>query len=98
MATSFRILSITDAVAVMEYLHRRQLLCDHCGVRLVTKFNQFHRRCDGCVSPHGEYSKAKAPNDLEKCIVQALQDWTGTNDGSGDGGRSDGGDPPADQG
>ena len=69
------ITNVADACAVLEYLHRRELLCSSCGDRVAVYENQFHRRCDGCKSPHAAYNLAKVPSVIETVIVDALQRW-----------------------
>ncbi len=86
---SLRINSIADAVAVLDYLHKRELLCDQCGGRVATLTNTHSSRCEACKSPHAEYKKARIPNELEGNIVRALQDWT-TENSPQEGGRSTG--------
>jgi hypothetical protein len=71
--------SIADAVAVMDYLHKRALLCDSCGSCIAMWTNQFQSRCDACRAPHAEYKKAKVVSELERRIVGALQRWTAEN-------------------
>ncbi len=73
------ITSIADAVATLEYLHRRELLCTACGDRLAVYENAFRRCCAECKPPHGEFNKAKIPSELEKHIVRALQRWLTSN-------------------
>ena len=72
---SLEIVTIADAVAVLDYLHKRELLCTHCGGKLVVWENAFHRRCDDCKSPNANYKKARIPNELERNIVAALNRW-----------------------
>ena len=73
------ITNIADACAVLDYLHRRELLCQHCGDNMATVENAFHRRCEKCKSPNGQYSKARIPSELERVIVGALQRWVTSN-------------------
>jgi hypothetical protein len=70
-----QIKTIADAVAVLDYLHKRELLCTQCGDHLAVWQNQYHRRCDECKSSKAEYNLAKVPNVLERLIVCALQRW-----------------------
>lgn len=86
------ITTIADAVAVLDYLHRRQLLCDKCGDKLVEYSNAFHRRCAGCKVDNIAYKADRVPNELERRIVGALVRW---NEGNPpDEGRKDPGDAP----
>lgn len=71
--------TIADAIAVLEYLHRRELLCDTCGSQLAEYRNQFHARCSLHKSPTAQYSRVAAPNELERRIAQALTAWTDAN-------------------
>jgi NADH pyrophosphatase NudC (nudix superfamily) len=73
------IVTISDAVQVLEYLHRRELLCTSCGDRLAVYENAFKRCCAECKPPHGEFNRAKVPSVIEKCIVSALQRWLAKN-------------------
>ncbi len=73
------IISIADACAVMDYLHRRELLCSVCGCKVAVHENQFHKRCEECKSPHAVYNMARVPNELERRIVGALQRWLSSN-------------------
>lgn len=69
------IMSVSDAVAVLDYLHKRELLCDRCGGALAVYVNANSSRCATCKAPNAEYGKAKIPNELERRIVIALQRW-----------------------
>lgn len=70
-----KIQSVADAVAVLDYLHRRELLCTQCGDRIAEYKNTFHSRCSECRSPHATYSKAEVPSVLERHITDALAEW-----------------------
>lgn len=69
--------TISDAIACLEYLHKRELLCDKCGNELATyeHVGAFHHRCKGCLSPNGRYQPYKAANELERVICDALSRW-----------------------
>ncbi len=71
------ITSVADAVAVLDYLHRRELLCTRCGDRLAVYDNVHHRRCEECVPRNGvgSYNRVRVPSVIEGCIVTALQRW-----------------------
>ncbi len=69
------IVSVADAVATLEYLHRRELLCTSCGDRMAVYENAFKRCCAECKPPHGDFNKAKVPSVVERCIISALQRW-----------------------
>lgn len=79
------ILSISDAVSALEYLHRRSLLCDKCGDKLGEYRNQFNVRCKGCRAPHAEYNPNAVPNELERSIVAAVLRWKDSTVQGGDG-------------
>ena len=83
--------TVADAVAVLDYLHRRQLLCDKCGCQVAIYTNAFHSRCEGCKVANSVYNRAQVPNELEARIVSALVSWTKGHP-SGEGGK-DPGDP-----
>ena len=74
-----RIQSVSDAVAVLSYLHKRELLCENCGEKIAEFKNAFHSRCGDCKSPHALYNKAEIPSVLERNIVEALQLWVKEN-------------------
>ncbi len=84
--------SVSDAVAALEYLHRRELLCTQCGDRIAVWANEFHRRCEECKSPVAHYKKVAVPSVIERSIVGALNKWLTSNSASEGGG--DAGDPP----
>ena len=69
------ITTVADACVVLDYLHRRELLCSLCGDHVALYENQFHRRCENCKSDKANYNKAKVPNELERRIIGALQRW-----------------------
>ncbi len=69
------ITSVADACAVLDYLHRRELLCPFCGDRLAVWENSFKRCCDECKPAHGEFNLARVPSVIERVIVSALQRW-----------------------
>jgi len=71
--------TIADAIAVMDYLHRRELLCTRCGDKLVVFRNQFHGHCGDCRRPNTVYEHAKVPNELERRICDALNRWNAAN-------------------
>lgn len=73
------IVTVADAVAVLDYLHKRELICTHCGDKLALYENQFQRRCEDCKSQHTRYNKAKVPSELERRIIGALQRWIAEN-------------------
>lgn len=75
MEDSMEIVSLADAVSVLDYLHKRKLLCDKCGSRIAEYENQFHARCGVCRAPNAVYNKAKIPNELEKRIAGSLHRW-----------------------
>lgn len=75
------IVTIADAIAVLDYLHKRELLCDKCGnnLALYEHVGAFHHRCKDCLSPHGRYQAYRAPNELERRICDALKRWNDEN-------------------
>ncbi len=75
------IVTIADAIAVLSYLHKRELLCDKCGDKLATHehVGSYHHRCIGCVSVNGRYTAYKVPNELERRICDALVRWNERN-------------------
>lgn len=72
---TFRIETVADALACMDYMHRRELLCEKCGLNLTEWVNPNHSYCTDCKPPHGEYSAHKAPNTLEKWLCKEVQEW-----------------------
>jgi hypothetical protein len=77
--TSLDIVSVSDACAVLDYLHRREILCQICGDKLAVWENPVRRCCDECKPVHGEYNRAKVTSVIEKRIVSALQRWLAKN-------------------
>lgn len=73
------IVTISDAIAVLSYLHKRQILCDRCGDKLAVYENQWHHRCAGCISKNARYTAYKVPNELERRICSALTRWNEQN-------------------
>ena len=73
--------SIADAISVLDYLHRRELLCNKCGTNIATHEHagSYHHRCKDCLSPHGLYTAYRIPNELEKRICDALNRWNAAN-------------------
>ncbi len=71
-----RIVTLTEALAAVDFLHKRELLCQKCGWQLATVGNQFSNFCDGCKRPHGIYDELKGPaNDFERYLCEALHQW-----------------------
>jgi NMD protein affecting ribosome stability and mRNA decay len=81
MSSSLDIVTIGDAIAVLDYLHRRELLCQRCGDKLVEFRNQFHGHCGECrrARPNTIYEVARVPNELETRICDALNRWNAQN-------------------
>ncbi len=73
--TTLIISSVADALAAMDYLHKRQLLCDKCGIKIATLENQNHSRCEGCRPPYGEFRPMVPPNELERRLCEAIHEW-----------------------
>lgn len=77
-----RINSVADALAAMDYLHKRELLCERCAIQLATVANPNHAYCDGCRPAHGEYRNITAPNRLEQGLCEAVRVWLEAADAS----------------
>ena len=70
------IVTVADAVALLEYLNKRTLLCDKCGESAAEYQNQFHSRCKACKAPHAQYEENRVITKLERHLVSALKRWT----------------------
>lgn len=78
------ITGVADAIAAMDYLHRRKLLCDRCGIRVAEIHNALHSRCHGCRPPHGEFKEVSHANEFERRLCDAVRDWVNSDSGSGE--------------
>lgn len=70
-----KISSLSDALSVMDYLLKRELMCGKCGLRLTEWTNANHARCEGCKPKFGDYNKAVAPNEFERRLCEAMHQW-----------------------
>lgn len=85
-----RIANLSEALASVDFLHKRELLCGRCGWRLASVGNQFISVCETCRPAHGHYEEMKGPaNGFERLLVQALHKWFSEDDSNY---------PPADRG
>ncbi len=70
---------VTEAMRAMEYLAKRELLCESCVWNLAELRNQFHVKCAACSKEfRGECVKVKT-NEFERCLCDALHRWFATN-------------------
>lgn len=79
---SMRIMSVADAIAALDYLHKRELLCERCGITLATVRSPNHAYCAGCRPVHGDYAAVVPANRLEKWLCDSLQEWLNDADAS----------------
>lgn len=66
---------MADALAAMDYLLKRELMCHRCGIKLSVWENTNHAYCEDHKPPHGEYHKVKPPNELERRLCKAIGLW-----------------------
>lgn len=77
------ITNVADAIAAMDYLHRRKLLCDRCGIRVAEISNVMHSRCKDCRPAHGEFREIEHANEFEKRLCEAVRNWVNSDSGDG---------------
>ena len=70
-----KISSLSDAIAAMDYLLKRELLCQKCGWQLSVWRNVNHARCEDCKPKLGEYQKVSVANEFERRMCEALHNW-----------------------
>ena len=69
---------MADAVAVLDYLHKRGLMCEVCADGIaVGRHNASGRAtCEGCKNVNARY-EAVTIGRLERCACEALRRWLG---------------------
>lgn len=72
---------VTEAMRAMEYLAKRELLCESCVWNLAEMRNQFHVKCAACSKDfRGECVKVKT-NEFERRLCAALHAWFAKEEG-----------------
>jgi hypothetical protein len=70
-----RINSLQEALAAVDYLQRRGLLCGKCGWHLATGVSQFGSECELHKVKNRSYDPAKPANIFEKALCDAVHAW-----------------------
>ncbi len=70
-----KIESVADAIASMDFLHRRNLLCERCGINLSEVQNVNHAFCMQCKPPYGDWNPVVRPNKLEVWLCDSVKEW-----------------------
>ena len=85
--------NIADAVATLDFLYRRRLMCESCGQKTATVRHSASEKssCEECRSPHARY-ESLVIGELEKHVISALARWNSSN--PVDAGGVGPGDPP----
>ena len=74
------ITTVADAVSVLEFLYRRDLVCQVCAneVSVVRHAASGKTCCAGCRNPHARYEDVIVSR-LEKHVISALKRWNAAN-------------------
>ena len=80
------IATVADAVSVLEFLYRRELICQVCaqGIAVMRHGASKKTCCEACTSPNARYEEV-VTSELEKCIIGALKRWNSANASAGEG-------------
>lgn len=70
--------SLTEALQILVFLSEKQKLCTGCGYRWATWTTAYHSHCNDCRKDNMNYAPAKAPNQVEKALVERLGLWAGS--------------------
>lgn len=78
LATKPSALSTSEALAVLQYLTTRKVLCDLCGYRLVTKENQVYAVCNECAPTLNQNftPRLRKAGHLDVFLCKKLTEWT----------------------
>lgn len=67
--------SVSDAVAAAKYLLDKGVLCQKCGLELVSLVNEYYKVCAGCRPKHGEFKEVRCENVFDRSLCEALRSY-----------------------
>lgn len=74
----FRVTSLGDVVAVLNYLGSCGVLCTKCKMRFVRKQNnQWIHSCVPCTPKHGHHTDVKPESVMDQAMLKAVLDFAG---------------------
>lgn len=70
-------LSLLEALAAVEFLNKRRVLCTSCGYRKSVAENQIQAHCEACKRPQGSYNGVvPKATELDLILCERVQRWS----------------------